>query len=168
MAPTEPLDGGTPPGSNLGLILAGLAAAVLAVAAIGFIGVRHCAELGIPACDGPVAAPNRPDPQVPAPSTEAAPEPVADFDPSTAQLGTCLVNQGTDQSPRLRAAACTDPDSYRIVRSITGPSIPESAGGGFDAGTARVVCDGVNHDTWYGLNALDDELDVFLCLLRTA
>jgi hypothetical protein len=97
-----------------------------------------------------------------APTT--APSSPSGFDPATVDLRTCIVNRGTAERPDMRTASCADPTSYAVLKKIIGAAVPESPSGEFDAATAKAVCAGTGYDTWYGLNAIDDDEDVFLCL----
>jgi hypothetical protein len=98
------------------------------------------------------------------PSCGVAPLPSPTFDPSATEVGSCLANVGTAQQPDLKLVDCAEAGSFKVLRTLVGPSIPESQDGGFGAATANQVCAGTEYDTWYGYDTIDDATDVFLCL----
>jgi hypothetical protein len=126
----------------------------------------------VPPCRAAAADPSA-DPSLspsvnPAPSQPAAPSTTPRFDPAAVDLRTCIANRGTAERPDMRIASCADPTSYAVLKKVIGVGVPESPTGEFDKSTANIVCAGTEYDTWYGLNAIDDEEDVFLCLRSNA
>jgi hypothetical protein len=92
---------------------------------------------------------------------------ITQADRDRAQVGQCMVNRGTDpEHPDMQLAACTEANSYKIVKVVRGDLVPRDTSGGVEPKSASAtVCASVKYDNFYvywDTNA--SALNVVLCL----
>ena len=106
------------------------------------------------------------DPGTPGSSSTAASQAPPAFDPHDVKVGECLINDGTDEKPKMASAACTMPKSYKVIKRVAGEGLMENDQGGFDRDTTiKAACAGTGFASWYSYKDLsDDTLDLVLCL----
>lgn len=96
-------------------------------------------------------------------------EPAAqEFDPLQVKVGDCLVNNGTQERPKMAIVACDTPNSVKVIKVVNGPNIPRNAEGKFDDLTTSVaMCGDTDYDFWYGWqDRTDRSRDRFFCLVE--
>jgi hypothetical protein len=123
------------------------------------------AATALPTPDPPTATATRTPTNTPTSTPTASP---SRWDPAAIDLRTCIANRGTPERPDMLIVSCADPTSFAVLKKTVGPTVPEGPAGEFDSTTAKAICAGTEYDTWYGLNAIDDDDDVFLCLRSNA
>ncbi|WP_307872728.1 LppU/SCO3897 family protein [Paractinoplanes ovalisporus] len=87
----------------------------------------------------------------------AGPAPVGSEDARFyVKKGDCVVNDGTDEEPNMRATACTS-GAYEVLARITGPTTGEK--------DAERKCSKVaGYTKWFFYDSQLDDLDFVLCL----
>jgi hypothetical protein len=76
---------------------------------------------------------------------------ITQTDRDKAQVGQCMVNRGTDPDhPVMELAACTEANSYKIVKVARGTSVPRDTNGEVEPKSASAtVCAGLKYDNFY-------------------
>jgi hypothetical protein len=106
-------------------------------------------------------------PSSPTTTVPAAPTTPA-WDPATVKVGDCLINKGTPTNLDMHVAPCSTANTYKVLRVVTGASIPEGPRDVFDDTTSLAECANTNSNNWYGYqDDHDDNKDIFLCLLKS-
>ncbi|GIE96491.1 LppU/SCO3897 family protein [Paractinoplanes rishiriensis] len=92
-----------------------------------------------------------------APSNKPGAAPVGSEDARfNVKVGDCVVNEGTDEQPEMRAIACTT-GSFEVLKRVAGRTTGEK--------DAESKCSDVQGYTkWYFYDSPFDELDFVLCL----
>jgi len=100
------------------------------------------------------------------PATTATTTPATTtWDPHVVKVGDCIVNKGTAAHVDMQLSPCSQPDSFKVIKVVTGSSIPEGAADKFDGTTSLAECGDTPSQNWYGYqDDRDDSKDVFLCL----
>ncbi len=100
-------------------------------------------------------------------ASPTASQPAA-FDPADVRVGDCLVNRGTATQTEMAIAPCDTAGSYKVLKIIPGPDIPnelrpltpqERA-----AAAAPVLCPGTGYTAFFAWDHPDDALDFYFCL----
>lgn len=73
-----------------------------------------------------------------------------------AEIGDCVVNQGSDTEPEMRTSACTT-GTYKVLQRFTGKTTGEK-----DAEAKCAKVDG--YTKWYFYDSPMDDFDFVLCL----
>ena len=91
--------------------------------------------------------------------------PTATWDAHAVVLGDCLFNYGTDVKPKLDFSPCSKSGSFKVIRIVSGPSIPENAAGAFDRSTAEAECADTPWQSYYTYKDLvSDSRDLVFCM----
>jgi hypothetical protein len=82
------------------------------------------------------------------------------------KVNDCISNIGSNEDAILIKVACDAANSYKVLKVVSGESIPENPDGKFGDETKAVVCKDFDQakTTWYALNSGDDTKDFFVCL----
>lgn len=129
------------------------------IALVVTLGVLICVGLGATAWllkersdDKPQAASSPSDA-----ATNPGPVPLGSEDARfNVKQGDCVVNQGTDEQPEMRATACTS-GTYQVLKRIDGKTSGEKDA---EAKCAKVA----GYTKWYFYDSPLDDLDFVLCL----
>jgi hypothetical protein len=81
---------------------------------------------------------------------ETTQTPVADY--QKVAVGQCMVNRGTDENnPDMRISACTEVNSYKVVRVVRGDDVPRdrSTGDVEPKSASASACAGLKYDNFY-------------------
>jgi hypothetical protein len=128
------------------------------VALVVTLGVLICIGLGTTAwllkerADKPAASPSPSDA-----ATNPGPVPLGSEDARfNVKQGDCVVNEGTDEAPEMRATACTS-GTYQVLKRIDGKTTGEKDA---EAKCAKVQ----GYTKWYYYDSPFNDLDFVLCL----
>ncbi|WP_433372433.1 LppU/SCO3897 family protein [Actinoplanes sp. CA-142083] len=128
------------------------------VALVVTLGVLICVGLGTTAwllkerADRPAASPSPSDA-----ATNPGPVPLGSEDARfNVKQGDCVVNQGTDEQPEMRATACIS-GTYQVLKRVDGKTTGEKDA---EAKCAKVQ----GYTKWYFYDSPFDDLDFVLCL----
>ncbi|MFI5893212.1 hypothetical protein ACIA5D_24195 [Actinoplanes sp. NPDC051513] len=128
------------------------------VALVVTLGVLICIGLGATAwllkerADNPKASPSPSDA-----ATNPGPVPLGSEDARfNVKQGDCVVNEGTDEAPEMRATQCVS-GTYQVLKRIDGPTTGEKDA---EAKCAKVQ----GYTKWYFYDSPLDDLDFVLCL----
>ncbi|HEX5202677.1 hypothetical protein ACFQS1_22250 [Paractinoplanes rhizophilus] len=122
------------------------------------LGLLICIGLGTTAwllkerADKPAAAPSPSDA-----ATNPGPVPLGSEDARfNVKQGDCVVNEGTDERPEMRATACVS-GTYQVLKRIDGKTTGEKDA---ESKCAKVA----GYTKWYFYDSPFDDLDFVLCL----
>jgi hypothetical protein len=83
-----------------------------------------------------------------------------------ANVGDCMVNSGTEASPKMGLAACTATNSFKVVKVVRGTAVPRDSAGVVNPKTASAaLCAGLKYDNYYAYwDTEEPAQNVVLCL----